>query len=116
MSTPKIIGTASAIDADQDTWVAANGAHGAATFFVHVTAITRTTGTLDVYVRWRAPSGNEIDIASVTGITATGLNRLTLTSDFNATRDAIPEPNRVDWDLVGDTEAVSGFVYAVYGD
>lgn len=116
MSAAKVIGTATAIDADQDAWIAGSGAHGAATFFVHVTAITRTTGTLAVYLRWRSPGGNEIDIASVAGITATGLNRLVLTSDFDATRMAIPEPNREDWDLVGDTEAVSGKIYAIYGD
>lgn len=115
--TNKILDTASAISATRTAFVPGSGGHAAATFFVFVTAITRTTGSLNLEVKW-TPDGSatDIQIGTVTGITATGLFRLTLSAGFNATRQAIPEPNKIVWTLVGDATAVSGTLIAQYGD
>lgn len=115
--TLKTIDTASAIVANRTANVMGQGAHAALTVYVDVTAITRTTGTLDVEVRW-SPDGSatSAQIASVTGITAPGRFRMTLNTNFDDTRVAIPEPNRVVWTLNGDATAVSGTILAHYGD
>ena len=113
----KLIDTGAALVADRDITISGSGAHASATFFVDVTAITRTTGDLDIFLRWLSDDGTVVVIAAAEAIIATGIVRFILTSgEFDATRFAIPEPNQIDWDLVGDTTAVSGKVYAMYGD
>jgi len=114
---PFIIDTGTALVADRTQVLSHTGAHGAATFYLDLTAITRTTGTLDVTLRWISQDGNTVAIAAITGLTGTGLSRLVLTAgEFDLTRQCIPEPNQVFWDLVGDTTAVTGNIYASYGD
>lgn len=116
--TVRVIDTASAIVADRNVKVSGSGAHSAVNFYVDVSAITRTTGTLTVTVRWNTPiTGTDVDVATVTGLTATGVTRLTPTANvFNLVTQAIPEPTEVLWDLVGDATAVSGTIIAIYGD
>ena len=115
--TVKKIDTASAIVADRNVKVPGSGAHSAVNFYVDVTAITRTTGTLVVTLRWNTDAGTDVEIATITGISATGISRLVPTANvFNLVTQAIPEPTEVLWDLVGDATAVSGVIYAMYGD
>lgn len=113
----EVLDRATLITADRNVdTLAGGGAHAAATFLLNITAIDRTTGTLNVTLSWNAGSGNEVFVAGVFGISATGLVRIPLNANFASTRDAIPEPSNVDWDLSGDTTDVSGSVVAIYGD
>ena len=113
----RVVDTATLITADRNIAVTGGGAHLGANFYVDVTAITRTTGTLTVTIRWNTASGVDVDIATVTGLTATGITRLTPTSGvFDVSARAIPEPTEVLWDLVGDTTSVSGQIIAMYGN
>lgn len=105
-----------ALTADQTNEVEGSGGHHAATFLVDVTAITRTTGTLEVSLYW-SPDGTVaggILVAQVTGLTATGLAEVVPQAPFESANRAIPAPNVVLWDLVGDTTGVSGDIYAIY--
>lgn len=114
----KLLDSASLIDADRTTKVDGNAGHRAARFIVDVTAITRTTGTLVIGLYW-SPDGTVaggLKIAEVTGLTAAGAADVPLVAPFAAVNGAVPEPNIVLWDLVGDTADVSGVVYAIYGD
>src|SRR5512132_1223460 len=108
--TIKLIDTATGITADRNVAISGSGAHTSAQFYVDVTAITRTTGTLVVTLRWKTPiAGTDVDIATITGLTAAGVSRLTPTSGiFDTAGRAIPEPTEVLWDLVGDATAVTG--------
>lgn len=113
----KIIDTATAIVADRAVNVQGSGAHMAVNFYVDVTAITRTTGTLVVTLKWHSADGTDVEVATITGLAATGIARIVPTANvFNLVTQAIPEPNEVLWDLVGDATAVSGKIYAMYGD
>lgn len=113
----KIIDTATALVADRNVTVGGSGAHTTVNFYVDVTAITRTTGTLTVTLRWHSADGTDVEIATLASISATGISRLVPTANvFNLVTQAIPEPNEVLWDLVGDATAVSGKIYAMYGD
>ena len=106
-----------ALVADRTASVYGGGCHRSAQFYVDVTAITRTTGSLSVTVRWRTKAGTTVTIATLGSITAIGVYRLTPTAGvFDTFGRAIPDPTNVNWDLVGDATAVSGVIYAVYGD
>lgn len=87
------------------------GGHAAATFLWNITAIT---GTWDVTLAFTV-GGQSITIATLAGKTATGLFRIPLAADFNATRMAIPGPTSITYN-----EAVAGTltssVIAIYGD
>ena len=83
------------------------------TFYVDITGITRTSGTLNVTASVLTASGVKQPVAAATGLTTTGLTKLTLDGDFSSS--AVPIPDVIDWDLVGDTTAVSGTVEAVFG-
>lgn len=115
---PTKVLTVTNVDATTVFNIHGNGGHRSATFWFNVTGITRTTGTLDVDLRYGAASSAELIVAIKTGITATGLNRLILTSDFDATvpQAAIPEPVWCKLTLVGDTADVAGELWTVYGD
>ena len=115
-AAPRALDTASGITADRTQAIeGGGGSHASATFLVDVTGITRTTGSLTVTLNWVSASGAVVQIAEDTTITTAGITRLDLEADFAATRDAIPEPIQVVWDLIGDATAVSGTVYAAYG-
>ena len=117
MGAIKIIDTATVLVADRAVTIPGGGAHSSIQFYVDVTAITRTTGTLAVTLRWHSADGTDVEIATLAGLTATGISRLVPTANvFNLVTQAIPEPNEVLWDLDGDTTAVSGKIYAMYGD
>ncbi len=115
----RILDTAAVLVADRQAEPhGVGGGHLKAFFAVDVTAITRTTGTLDVELWW-SPDGTTaggIKVAEVTGLIATGLAQIILEATFDGNTEAIPEPNIVVWDLIGDTTAVSGNVYATYGN
>lgn len=114
----KVIDTATALVADRNVAIPGGGAHGSVNFYVDVTAITRTTGTLVVTLRWKTLlDATDVEIATIAGLSATGVARIVPTANvFGAAGLATPEPTEVLWDLVGDTTAVSGKVYAIYGD
>ena len=107
-----------ALVADRTASVYGGGCHRSAQFYVDVTAITRTTGSISVTIRWRTKSGTTVTIATTaSNITATGVTRLTPTAGvFDTAGRAIPDPTQVNWDLVGDATDVSGVIYAIYGD
>ena len=112
----KILDTASGLISDRTIGVSGNGSgHVAATFYVEVTGITRTSGTLEVEVFVKTAAGTNKSVAEITGLTGTGIAKLPVNADFLTFPDAIPEPDEVNWRLVGDTTAVSGRVYAIYG-
>ena len=105
---------ATAFSVTQTTKLPRNGACITATFIVQVTAITRTTGTLNVGVYW-SPDGtvaNGLKIAEVTGLTAAGTSNLALQSPFTGANQSIPIPNIALWTIVGDTTLVTGNIYA----
>ena len=119
--TQKILASFTNIDATTTLVIDGSGGHSGATFWLNLTAITRTTGTLNVAVGWSpAPSAAPTPVLPVvttlTGLTAAGLTRMVLTADFNADQMAIPEPNVVTLTLVGDTADVAGEIIAAYGD
>ncbi len=112
----RTIDEASAIVASRSQAVPGGGGHASASFLVDVTAITRTSGTLIVTVSYTAPSGTPFTIAATGALTTTGLFRLAIDSDFEATRMAVPEPDKAIWTLICDATAVSGKIIAYYGD
>jgi len=117
-SGPIVLDAATLITADRtNNAVIGSGSHGHASFILRLTAITRTTGTLDVFLRWSPDGGtNRMIVATVAGVTATGNFIIPVTSDFAVVTGAVPEPNAVFWDLIGDTTNVSGEIIAFYGD
>lgn len=113
----RVIDEVSLIVADRTVNADGSGAHGSAQFYVDVTAITRTTGSLTVTVRWRTNAGTTVTVATLGSITATGVYRLTPTANvFDTAGRAIPEPTQANWDLGGDATDVSGIIYAIYGN
>ena len=103
-------------DADVTAALPAGGAHQKAAFYAVVTAITRTTGTLTITLRWKHADG-VVTMAATAALTATGAARFVLTAGvWDITNSPIPEPGEVFWDLAGDTAQVSGKIIAIYGD
>jgi len=113
----KVLDTAALLTADRSQGIPGGGAgHRQATFVVDVTAITRTTGTLDVSLQVRTADGTLKNVATVTGLTAISLNTMTIDAFWTPVPGAIPEPDLAVWDLVGDTTSVSGTIEVVYSD
>ncbi len=111
----QILDTASGITVDRTGAIIGGGSgNRSGTFYVDVTGITRTSGTLDVTLSILTASGVLQTVAAKTGITATGLYKMTLDADFLTVPDAVPVPDQVVWDLVGDATAVSGTVEALF--
>jgi len=111
-----VLDTASGITADQISEPSPGGAHKKANFWVDLTAITRTTGSLVISLYW-SPDGTIAGgqlVAVSAALTAIGLTQLPIEAEFVSAEDSIPAPNLVEWDLIGDATAVSGRLYAMY--
>jgi len=111
-----VLDTASGITADRLAEPSAGGAHQKANFWVDLTAITRTTGSLVVNLYWTPDgtiAGGQL-VATVGGLIAAGFSQLPIEAEFITADASIPAPNLVQWDLVGDATAVSGRIYAMY--
>jgi hypothetical protein len=121
--TVKILDTVTALDGDADRTAnvdGGGGAHRTAHFYVDVTALTRTTGSMVVSVRWNSTSGTATTIAISASITAAGIYRLVPTTGvFDKAWCAVPAPTSVLWDMTGTAatiSAVAGSIYSIYGD
>lgn len=111
----QILDTASGITASRTGAVIGGGSgNRSGTFYVDVTDITRTSGSLTVTLSILTASGVLQTVAEATGITAASLVKLTLDADFLTVPDAVPVPDQVIWTLVGDATAVSGTVEALF--
>ena len=109
----RVVDTATLLTLDRTQGIDGGaGATRSATYYVELTAIIRTTGTLNITLRLAVPSGN-INIAQVTGLTTGGTFEIPLLVPFTEVNKAIPEPEEVFWDLIGDTTNVSGRIFKI---
>lgn len=115
--TTKRLGGVTLVDVTTTVQLPGSGAHKSAQFYVNITAITISAGAVNVILNWGNSPTNVVEVARVDTLQATGLSRLTPTANvFTLTRQAIPEPTQMVFELSGDATQVSANVIAVYGD
>ena len=82
-----------------------------AQFFFETTAVTRTTGSFVVQLRYITPDGTLIVIATSPSITATSVVELTIDSAFADPEDIVPDGSEIRVTITGDATAISGNLY-----
>ena len=81
-------------------------------YFIDVESITRTTGSVDIDMRWKSSTGAILGIVGTLNVTATGMFEiLPLASGFATSTDARPEASETVIAFVGDTSEFSGRIY-----
>ena len=87
---------------------------GLASYWLDVESIARSTGSVDLAIRWRTITNRIISVAGVVNVTTTGLFEIIpIGSAFTATIDPKPEPLETVITFVGDTTEFSGRIYMI---
>ena len=87
-------------------------------FYVDVEAITRTTGSVAIQLRWKSISGAVLNVTTdITDLVGIGITEFTIDPQFaNGTTDAIPEPSESVVVFTGDTSLFTARVYMFAAD